>query len=257
MEARRHRRSTDNKREGLPPNLRHQRSSRSGRRCQKRQQPPRVTCGRVSSANRRPRRKSTTPGRKLNDAPKTPQTQQQSSTAGAGQATGARKVAEPPKGNLRQDTPRKTAGAAGRGTETTPERGSTIAYPAPNRRRERRHSSAPLKRSPHTHTDHQRGGPQLKPTKPATAGDGQAEGMQTELKKRPHHKRSQGIEAEALKFPNQEQNSPKLARKPRNRRKSRHIGNTAQGNHKNLRWNRPCNHRKRYMKNTGPNTTHT
>ena len=27
------------------------------------------------------------------------------------------KVAEPSKGNLRQDTPRKTAGAAGRGTE--------------------------------------------------------------------------------------------------------------------------------------------
>ena len=138
LQARRRRRSTDNKREGLPPNLRHQRSSRSGRRRQKRQQPPSVTCGRVSSANRRPRRKSATPGRKPSDAPKTPQTQQQSSTAGAGQATGARKVAEPPKGNLRQETPRKTAGAAGRGTEATLERGSTIAYPAPSRRRERR-----------------------------------------------------------------------------------------------------------------------
>ena len=166
----------------MPPNLRHQRSSRSGRRRQKRQQPPRVTCGRVSSANRRPRRKSTTPGRKPSDAPKTLQTQQQSSTAGAGQATGARKVAEPPKGNLRQET-RKTAGAAGRGTEATPERGSTIAYPAPSRRRERRHSSAASERSPHTHRDHQRGGPQLKPTRPATAGYGQAEDMQTELKK--------------------------------------------------------------------------
>ena len=136
----------------MPPNLCHQRRSRSGRRCQKRQQPPRVTCGRVSSANRRPRRKSTTPGRKPSDAPKTPQTQQQSSTAGVGQATEARKVAEPPKGNLRQDMSRKTAGAAGRGTEATPERGSTIAYPAPSRRRERRHSSAASEGSPHTHT---------------------------------------------------------------------------------------------------------
>ena len=127
------------------PKLRHQRSSRSGRRRQKRQQPPRVTCGRVSSANRRPRKKSMTPGRIPSDAPKTPQTQQQSSTAGAGQATGARKVAELPKGNLRQDTLRKTAGTAERGTEATPERGS------PPRRRERRHSSATLEKS-HTHT---------------------------------------------------------------------------------------------------------
>ena len=170
----------------MPPNLRHQRSSRSGRRRQKRQQPPRVTCGRVSNANRRPRRKSTTPGRKPSDAPKTLQTQQQSSTAGAGQATGARKVAEPPKGNLRQETPRKTAGAAGRGTEATPERGSTIAYPAPSRTRERRHSSDALEKSPNTHRDHQRGGPQLKPTRTASAGYGQAEGMQTELKKKGH-----------------------------------------------------------------------
>ena len=60
-------------------------------------------------------------GRKPSGAPKTPQTQQQSSTAGAGQATGARKVAEPPKGNLRQDTPRKTTGTTGRGPEATPE----------------------------------------------------------------------------------------------------------------------------------------
>ena len=164
----------------MPPNLRHQCSSRSGRRRQKRQQPQRVTCGRVSSANRRPQRKSTTPRRKPSDAPRTPQTQQQSSTAGGGQATGARKVEEPLKGNLRQDTPQKTAG---RGTEATPERGSTIAYPAPSRRRERRHSSVAIERSPHTHRDHQRGGPQLKPTRPATAGYGQAEGMQTELKK--------------------------------------------------------------------------
>ena len=164
----------------MPSKLRHQRSSRSGRRRQKRQQPPRVTCGRVSSANHRPRRKGTTPGRKPSDAPKTTKTQQQSTTAG--QATGARKVAEPPKGNLQQDMPRKTTGAAGRGTEATPEGGSTIVYPAPSRR-ERRHSSAALERSPHTHRDHQRGGPQVKPTRPATAGYGQAEGMQTELKK--------------------------------------------------------------------------
>ena len=78
--------------------------------------PPRATC-----ANCRPRRKSTSQGREPSDAPKTPPTQQQGSTAGAGQATGARKVAEPPKGNLRQDTPRKTAGTPGRGTEATPE----------------------------------------------------------------------------------------------------------------------------------------
>ena len=78
----------------------------------------------------------------------------QSTTAGAGQATGARKVAEPPKGNLRQDTPRKTAGAAGRGTEATPVKGSTIAYPAPSRRRERRHISAAPERT-YTHTQGQ------------------------------------------------------------------------------------------------------
>ena len=76
LQARWCRRSTDNIREGLPPNLCNQRSSRSGRWCQKRQKPPRATSGRVSSANRRPRRKSTAQGRIPSDAPKTPQTQQ-------------------------------------------------------------------------------------------------------------------------------------------------------------------------------------
>ena len=76
LQASRCRRSTDDIREGLPPNLRHQRSSRAGRRCQKTQKPPRVTCGRVSSTNRRLRRKSTAQGRNPSDAPRTPQTQQ-------------------------------------------------------------------------------------------------------------------------------------------------------------------------------------
>ena len=122
QQASRCRISTDNRREGLLTNLRHQRNSRSGRRWQKKgRKPPRTTCSRVSCANRRPRRKSMAQGRKPSSAPKTPQTQQKSSTARAGQATGARKVAEPTKGNQRQDTPRKTAGVAGRGTEATPE----------------------------------------------------------------------------------------------------------------------------------------
>ena len=47
LQARRCRRSTDNRREGM-------RSSRSGRRCQKMQKPPRATCGRVSSATAGP-----------------------------------------------------------------------------------------------------------------------------------------------------------------------------------------------------------
>ena len=42
------RRSTENTREGLQPNLHHQRSSRPGIRCQKRQKPRRATCGRGS-----------------------------------------------------------------------------------------------------------------------------------------------------------------------------------------------------------------
>ena len=133
--------------------------------------PPRATCGRVSCASCRTRRKSTAQGREPSDAPKTPPTQQQGSTAGAGQATGARKVVEPPKGNLRQDTPQKTTGAPGRGKKSHTRRGSTIAYPTPSRRRERRHSSAASERTPHTHTGTTRdGGPQLKPTRLATAG---------------------------------------------------------------------------------------
>ena len=55
-----------------------------------------------SCANCRPRRKSTAQGREPSDAPKTPPTQQPGSTAGAGQLTGARKVAEPAKGKLQQ-----------------------------------------------------------------------------------------------------------------------------------------------------------
>ena len=151
------------RREGLPGNLRHQGSIRTGTRWQKRQKIPKGTCCRVSCANCRPRRKRTAQGREPSDAPKTPPTQQQGSTAGVGQQTGARKVAEPAKGKLRrhkvenqvvyqdtanpttnvhcrsrpanrsqkvaepakgnqlQDTPRKTSGAPGRGTEATPE----------------------------------------------------------------------------------------------------------------------------------------
>ena len=56
------------------------------------------TCCRVSCANCRPRRKRTTQGRKPSDAPKTPPTQQQGSTTGVDQQTGARKVTEPAKG---------------------------------------------------------------------------------------------------------------------------------------------------------------
>ena len=78
----------------------------------------------------------------------------QSPTARAGQATGARNVAEPAKGNLRQDMLRKTAGTTKRGTEATPARGSTTAYPAPSSRRERRHSSAAPERT-YTHTQGQ------------------------------------------------------------------------------------------------------
>ena len=146
------------------PNLRHQGSRRTGTR---RQKIPKGTCCRVSCANCRPRRKSTAQGRKPSDTSKTPPTQQQGSTAGVDQQTGARKVAEPAKGKQRkgklrwhkvenqvvyqdtanptinvhcrsrpanwsqigaepakgnqlQDTPRKTAGAPGRGTEATP-----------------------------------------------------------------------------------------------------------------------------------------
>ena len=88
---------------------------------EKAENPPRVSCSRGSCANRRPRRKNTAQGRKPSGAPKTPPTQQQVSTAVGGQLTGARKVAEPAKGNQRKDTPRETAGAPGRGTEATPE----------------------------------------------------------------------------------------------------------------------------------------
>ena len=94
---------------------------------EKAENPPRVSCGRGSCANSRPRRKSTAQGRKPSGATKTPPTQQQVSTAGVGQLTGARKVEEPSKGNQRQDTPRKTAGAPGRGTEATPEEAQQYA----------------------------------------------------------------------------------------------------------------------------------
>ena len=145
------------------PNLRHQGSRRTAPGDRKGRKSPREP-----AANYRPRRKSTAQGRKPNDVSKTPPTQQQGSTAGVGQQTGARKVAEPAKGKQRkgklrwhkvknqvvyqdtanptinvhcrsrpanwsqidaepakgnqlQDTPRKTAGAPGRGTEATPE----------------------------------------------------------------------------------------------------------------------------------------
>ena len=149
LQASRCRRSTDNTREGLPPNLRHQRSSRSGRRCQKRQKPPRATC-----ANRRPGERAWHKAENQATHQRHSKPNKHSSTAGAGRATGARMVAELPKGNLRQDTPRKTAGAAGGGTEATPVIGSTIAYPAPSRRRERRHSSAAPEKT-YTHTQGQ------------------------------------------------------------------------------------------------------
>ena len=86
----------------MPLNLRHQGSRRTGTWWQKRQKIHKGTCCRVSCANCRPWRNNTAQGREPSDAPKTPPTQQQSSTAGVGQQTGARKVAEPTKGKLQQ-----------------------------------------------------------------------------------------------------------------------------------------------------------
>ena len=82
-------RSTENTREGLPPILRHQCSSRSGRRCQRRQKPRRATCAKsqapeeehgTRSENQAPHQRHRKPNRHR-------------STAGAGQATEARKGA--------------------------------------------------------------------------------------------------------------------------------------------------------------------
>ena len=71
LQASRSRRSTEKRREGLPPNLRHQGSRRTGTRWQKRQKIPKGTCCRVSCSNCRPRRKSTAQGREPSDAPDT------------------------------------------------------------------------------------------------------------------------------------------------------------------------------------------
>ena len=115
LQAIRRRRSTENIREGLQPNLRHRRSSRPGIRCQKRQKPRRATCGRGSCTKpqapeeehgTRWKTKSLTQdtANPTDRAPPQEQDRQQE----------PEKVAEPSKGNLRQETPRKTAG---RGTE--------------------------------------------------------------------------------------------------------------------------------------------
>ena len=137
----------------------------------------------------------------------------------------------------------------------SPARGSTIAYPTPSRRRERRHSSAAPERT-HTHTQEQ-------PVRRSAAKTHKASYCRRRCKRRI------GIRSEkatpqaqprntsaSAKFPKQEQKSPKLARKPRIWGKGHHLGNTAQGNYKNLHWNRQRNQRQRYRKNTGPNTTH-
>ena len=83
-------------------------------------------------------------------------------------------------GKTRRGKPRETAGKRHR---SNTRRGSTIAYPTPSRRRERE-TAPPPQKDPHTHTGTTRDGePQLKPTRPATAGYRQAEDRQTELKK--------------------------------------------------------------------------
>ena len=118
LQAIQRRRSTENTREGLQPNLRHQHSSRPGIRCQKRQKPRRAACGRGSCTKpqapeeehgTRWKTKSLTQdtANPTDRAPPQEQDRQQE----------PERVAEPSKGNLRQDTPRKTAGTAGRGTE--------------------------------------------------------------------------------------------------------------------------------------------
>ena len=98
LQASRSRRSTEKRREGLKPNLRHQGSRRTGTLWQKRQKIPQENLLQGNCANCRPRRKSTAQGRNPSDASKTPPTQQQGSTARVDQQTGARKVAEPAKG---------------------------------------------------------------------------------------------------------------------------------------------------------------
>ena len=83
------------------------------------------------------------------------------------------------KGNLRQDTPQKPAGAAGRGIEGNPRRRATNIYPTQSRRREVGPSSAATEGPAQTRRDNQQ--PRL-----ATTGDGPRVG-QAGRAKRQHH----------------------------------------------------------------------
>ena len=167
-------RSTENTREGQQPNLRPQRSSRSGRRGQKRQKPRRVTCGRGSRA--KPQALEEEHGTRLKTKRRTKDTVNPTDIAPPQEQD---RQLEP--GRLRNPL-RVTCGTTPRGKpqapqkeaqKQTPARGSTIAYPAQSRRRERRHSSAATERTyTHTHRDNHWGGPQWKTIRSATAGDG-------------------------------------------------------------------------------------
>ena len=163
---------------------------------------PKGTRCRVSCASCRSRRKSTAPGGKPSDASKTPPTQQQVSTAGVDQQTGARKVAEPTKGKLcwhkvenqvvYQDTANPTINVHCRsrpadrsqigaepekgnqlqdtlrkprkGTTATPEEVQQEPTLHPAGGEEEDTALPPQKETPHTHThrDHQRWGPAAK-----------------------------------------------------------------------------------------------
>ena len=77
-------------------------------------------------------------------------------------ANRSQKVAEPAKGNQLQDTPRKTAGAPGRGTEATPEEANREPTPHLARGEKEDIAPPPQKEILHTHRDHQRWGPAAK-----------------------------------------------------------------------------------------------
>ena len=147
------------------------------------------------------------------------------------------KVAEPSKCNLRQDTPRKTAGAAGRGTEANSSQWLNNSQPCAEQEERKKtqllRSSARRAAVKTPKASYLRRWPKCR------------RGIRSEKATPPVQP---GNTSSSAKNSLKRTESPKTSTKTAELGKNRHLGNPAPGNSKNLRRNRQRKQRKRPKK---------
>ena len=151
QQARWRRRSTENTREGLHPNLRHSAAVGQAYGVRKGRNPVGQPAAGEAAQNRRPRKKSTAQGGKPCAVPKTPQTQQtelhcRSRTGNWSQ----KRLLNPQRETCGRTRSGKTAGAAGRGTESNCSQWLNHSQPRAKQEERKKTQLCRSRKDPHT-----------------------------------------------------------------------------------------------------------